>query len=269
MRIVRGTGSPPPTPRTGTFTGEVWLVPVLPATDGVLVNRVTFGPGSRTFWHRHEHGQLLQVDEGSGWVGVRGDTPERLGRGDAVWAPPGETHWHGTGDTGRLVHTAVSLGETTWLEEVGEADLAATRDGAGGATDGSTDAAQPAGDRLGAGLRVRREVMGADFVERAMAGASDFTRPVQELVTELAWGAVWTRECLDRRTRSLLVLGMLTALNRSHELAGHVRGAVRNGCSETEIQEALLQTAAYCGAPAALEAFRVAERVLGELREQA
>ena len=114
---------------------------------------------------------------------------------------------------------------------------------------------------------MRREVMGAEFVERAMLGASEFARPLQELVTEYVWGALWTRGDLDRRTRSLLTLGMLTALNRGHELAGHVRGAVRNGCTEREIQEALLQTAGYCGAPAALEAFRVAEPVLRELRE--
>lgn len=117
---------------------------------------------------------------------------------------------------------------------------------------------------------MRKEVLGADHVERSLAKVTEFSRPVQELVTEYCWGAVWTREGLERKTRSLLNLVMLTSLNRMHELAVHVRGAVRNGCSESEIQEALLQTAVYCGAPAALESFRVAERVLTELRvEQA
>lgn len=121
-----------------------------------------------------------------------------------------------------------------------------------------------------AGLAMRKEVLGADHVERSLAKVTEFSRPVQELVTEYCWGAVWTREGLERKTRSLLNLVMLTSLNRMHELAVHVRGAVRNGCSESEIQEALLQTAVYCGAPAALESFRVAERVLTELRvEQA
>lgn len=116
------------------------------------------------------------------------------------------------------------------------------------------------------GLRARRDVLGAEHVDRSLAQVSDFSRPVQEFVTEFCWGAVWNRPQLDRRTRSLLNLAMLTALNRMHELAVHVRGAVNNGCTEEEIQEVLLQTAAYCGAPAALESFRVAERVLDEIR---
>ena len=121
---------------------------------------------------------------------------------------------------------------------------------------------------LQAGIAMRKSVLGAEHVERSMAQVSDFARPVQELITEYCWGAVWTREGLDLRTRSLLNLVMLTALNRSHELAVHVRGAVTNGATVTEIQETLLQTAVYVGAPAALESFRVAERVLDELREQ-
>ncbi|PXY22355.1 carboxymuconolactone decarboxylase family protein [Prauserella muralis] len=119
--------------------------------------------------------------------------------------------------------------------------------------------------RLAEGLRMRKAVLGEEHVERSMAKVSEFGRPVQELVTEYCWGAVWTRDGLERRTRSLLNLAMLTALNRMHEFGVHVRGAVRNGCSRQEIQEALLQTAVYCGVPAALESFRVAERVLGEL----
>ena len=121
-------------------------------------------------------------------------------------------------------------------------------------------------ERFERGLATRREVLGAEHVERTLGQATPFTRPIQELVTEYCWGAVWTREGLDRRTRSLVNLGMLTALNRSHELAGHVRGALNNGCTEVEIQETLLQASVYCGMPAGLEAFRVAERVLGEER---
>lgn len=115
------------------------------------------------------------------------------------------------------------------------------------------------------GLAMRRQVLGDAHVDRSMAGVSEFARPVQDFVTEFGWGAVWTRDDLDPRTRSLLCLVMLTALNRMHEFAVHVRGAVNNGCSRAEIREALLQTAVYCGAPAALESFRVAERVLAEL----
>ena len=120
-----------------------------------------------------------------------------------------------------------------------------------------------------AGMQVRRDVLGAEHVERSMANASDFAMPMQELVTEFCWGGVWTRPGLDRRTRSLLNLGMLTALNRMHEFGVHVRGAVNNGCTVDEIHEVLLQTAVYCGVPAALESFRVAEQVLAELAADA
>jgi len=116
------------------------------------------------------------------------------------------------------------------------------------------------------GLATRKEVLGATHVERSLGQVSEFSRPIQELVTEYCWGAVWTREGLDRRSRSLINLAMLTALNRSHELGVHVRGAINNGVSEQEIQEVLMQTAIYVGVPAALESFRVAEKVLNDLK---
>lgn len=112
---------------------------------------------------------------------------------------------------------------------------------------------------------MRRSVLGDEHVDRSMANVSEFAKSVQELVTEYCWGTVWTRDSLELRTRSLLTLVMLTALNRMHEFAVHVRGAINNGCSREEIREALLQSAIYCGAPAALESFRVAERVLNQL----
>jgi 4-carboxymuconolactone decarboxylase len=114
------------------------------------------------------------------------------------------------------------------------------------------------------GLRTRKEVLGDDYVERAFENVTEFTQPIQQLVTEYCWGAVWTRDGIDRKTRSLLNVGMLTAMNRQHELASHVRGAVNNGCSAVEIREVLLQAAVYCGLPAALDAFRTAETVLNE-----
>jgi 4-carboxymuconolactone decarboxylase len=117
---------------------------------------------------------------------------------------------------------------------------------------------------LEAGLQTRREVLGAEHVDRSLARASDFARPMQELVTEYCWGAVWSRPGLDRGTRSLLNLVMLTALNRRHELEIHVRGALTNGVTPQEIQEALLQAAIYCGVPAAMDAVRTAEAVLRE-----
>ena len=109
------------------------------------------------------------------------------------------------------------------------------------------------------GRRVRGEVLGEKHVARSLAQASDFSRPMQELVTEYGWGKIWSRPGLPRRDRSLITIAMLTALNRSHELGVHARGAIRNGCTPEEIQETLLQAAVYCGMPAAMEAFRVAE----------
>ncbi len=116
------------------------------------------------------------------------------------------------------------------------------------------------------GLAARKEVLGAAHVEKSMAGVSDFARPIQNLVTEYCWGAIWTRDGLERKTRSLINIAMLTALGRNHELGIHVHGAITNGCTEEEIQEVLLQTAIYVGVPAALESFRIAEGVLTTLR---
>ncbi|KIO37168.1 4-carboxymuconolactone decarboxylase [Shewanella sp. cp20] len=117
------------------------------------------------------------------------------------------------------------------------------------------------------GLGVRREVMGDEFVDRALSSASDFTQPLQELVTRNAWGEVWAREGLDRRTRSLITIATLAALKASTELKGHVRGALRNGCSVEEIQEVLLHATVYCGMPAGVEAFRAANEVISEWQE--
>ena len=116
------------------------------------------------------------------------------------------------------------------------------------------------------GLQARREVLGAAHVDKSLSQVSEFSRPIQELVTEYCWGAVWNRDGLPRKTRSLINLAMLTALNRPHELAVHVRGALTNGATEAEIQEVLLQTAIYVGVPAALESFRIAEQVLKDSR---
>jgi 4-carboxymuconolactone decarboxylase len=118
------------------------------------------------------------------------------------------------------------------------------------------------------GLAMRKQVLGEDHVQRSLDQASEFTRPMQELATGYCWGEIWTRDGLDSHARSLINLGMLTALNRSHELGVHVRGAVRNGCTREEIQETLLQAAVYCGMPAGLEAFRVADETLNAIEHE-
>ena len=114
------------------------------------------------------------------------------------------------------------------------------------------------------GLSVRREVMGDAFVDKALNAATDFTRPLQELVTKNAWGEVWVRDGLSKQTRSLITIATLAALKASTELKGHVRGALRNGCSITEIQEVLLHSTVYCGMPSGIEAFRSAKEAIDE-----
>jgi len=115
------------------------------------------------------------------------------------------------------------------------------------------------------GLKTRRDVLGAEYVDAAIAGADDFTRPMQELVTQYCWGDIWNRPGLDRRTRSLLNLAMLTALNRPHELKLHVRGALRNGVTKDEIREVFLHSAIYCGVPAAIDSFRTAREAFKDI----
>jgi 4-carboxymuconolactone decarboxylase len=113
------------------------------------------------------------------------------------------------------------------------------------------------------GQAMRRRVLGDEHVDRSLRDASEFARPLQDLVTTYCWGATWGRPGLPPETRSLLNLVMLTAMDRQHELGLHIKGALNNGCTVDEIREALLQTAVYCGVPAAIEAFRTAEAVLG------
>ena len=119
--------------------------------------------------------------------------------------------------------------------------------------------------RKEAGMRVRREVLGDEYVDRAVAKTTPFTADFQDFITQVAWGDVWARPDLDRRTRSCITLALLTALGRDHEIALHVRGAVRNGVSGREIAEVLIHTAVYAGIPAANRAFQIAEAVLNEI----
>lgn len=118
------------------------------------------------------------------------------------------------------------------------------------------------------GLRIRREVLGAEHVDRSLRNANDFNKPMQELVTRYCWGEIWGRPGLDRRTRSVINLAILTALNRPHEIKLHVRGALNNGLSRDEIKEIFLQTAIYCGVPAAIDSFRVAQEVFAEVDDK-
>jgi 4-carboxymuconolactone decarboxylase len=115
------------------------------------------------------------------------------------------------------------------------------------------------------GLNIRRSVLGADFVDKAIASADDFNRPLQEIVTQYCWGEIWGRPGLDKKTRSLLNLAMLSALNRPHEVKMHIKGALNNGVTKEEIREVFLQVAIYCGVPAGVDSFRLAKEVFQEL----
>jgi 4-carboxymuconolactone decarboxylase len=115
------------------------------------------------------------------------------------------------------------------------------------------------------GLAIRRDVLGKEFVDNAISSADDFNRPLQELVTQYCWGEVWGRPGLDRKTRSMLNLAMISALNRPHEVKMHVKGAINNGLSKDQIMEVFLQVAIYCGVPAAVDGFRIAREAFKEM----
>jgi 4-carboxymuconolactone decarboxylase len=119
------------------------------------------------------------------------------------------------------------------------------------------------------GLEIRKSVLGKEYVEKSIAAADEFNMPLQEMVTEYCWGAVWGREELPKKTRSMLNLAMLSCLNRPHELKIHVQGALRNGVSKTEIREVLLAVMIYAGVPAAVDSFRVAREAINEYEKNA
>ena len=120
-------------------------------------------------------------------------------------------------------------------------------------------------EKFKSGLKTRKEVLGEDYVNKALESVSDFTWPIQKLTTEYCWDEIWNRPGLDRRSRSILNLGMLAALNRPHELKLHIRGALANGLTKDELMEVFLQAAIYCGLPASIDSFRTAREVLKEI----
>lgn len=118
------------------------------------------------------------------------------------------------------------------------------------------------------GLATRKKVLGEEHVKRSMSAVDDFTGPLQDYLVEHAWGAVWTRDGLTHKERSMINLAMLTALNRPHELKLHLKGAINNGLTKEQIREIFLQTAVYCGAPAAIDSFRTAQQVFAEIEKE-
>jgi 4-carboxymuconolactone decarboxylase len=124
-------------------------------------------------------------------------------------------------------------------------------------------------EKYAQGMAVRREVLGDEYVDKAISRAVDFTKPLQDFVAENCWGEIWTRSAIPKKTRSLITIAMLAALKTPAELKAHVRGALRNGCTVMEIQEVLLQATVYCGVPAGVEAFRAAADVIEAWEKEA
>ncbi|WP_200210427.1 cupin domain-containing protein [Micromonospora coerulea] len=126
MKITRAAEQAGTAGKPGSqFTGDVWNYLTMPATDGVTINTVTFSPCARTYWHSHEHGQILQVVAGRGLICTAGEQPEVLRAGDTVWVPAGERHWHGAAPDAVMTHTAISLGKTEWAEAVADGEYPA------------------------------------------------------------------------------------------------------------------------------------------------
>lgn len=117
-------------------------------------------------------------------------------------------------------------------------------------------------DKYNKGMKVRREVLGDEYVDKALSLATDFTKPLQDLVTENCWGEIWTKDVIPNKTRSLITIAILSSLKANTELKGHVLGALRNGCTKEEIQDVLLQCTVYCGIPAGIDSFRAAKEVI-------
>lgn len=126
----------------------------------------------------------------------------------------------------------------------------------------------PLAERLADGLATRREVLGDAYVDKALGAADDFSWPMQEITTAWCWNEIWNRPGLDRRSRSILNLGMIAALGKAHEFKAHVRGSLNNGLTRGELQEVLMQIAVYCGVPAGVDCFRLAREVLDEIDGQ-
>lgn len=131
MRIVHGRAERVPSQQRPTVTGEAWFDQILPTTDGNTITTVFFSPGAHTYWHSHEHGQILQVLAGRGLICSEGERPRVIRAGDTVWVPAGERHWHGAAPDSFMTHTAISLGVTRWEDEVAETEYTAPA----GATD--------------------------------------------------------------------------------------------------------------------------------------
>lgn len=228
------------------FAGPVRVDPLFQATSPARASGalVTFAPGARTAWHTHPLGQILIVTAGTGRVQRWGDPVEEIHRGDVVWIPPGQKHWHGAVPNSSMAHIAIveqlDGKSVEWMEKVSDA-------------------------QYGAPLRVHAASIDAGAMPRPSQGAiGDFDPKLAELTDDVLYGDVWQRPQLSKRDRSLVTVAALIALNRPEQLRSHLIRARENGVTQEELIETITHLAFYCGWPNAVNAIKVAQEVFEE-----
>lgn len=245
IKIVRA-GSQPASPGPEEhFTGSVRVEPLFSAHDPARAygSLVTFEPGGRTAWHTHTLGQTLIVTDGTGWIQQWGGQKQEIRKGDVVWIPAGQKHWHGATSSARMSHIAIveqlNGKGVEWMEKVSEEQYGNSPSTSKGVTGMSkeTSAAQ--------------KLMG------------DIDPKLAELTDNVLFGDVWERPGLAKRDRSLITVAALIALNRPEQLRSHIRLARENGVTQDEIVEVITHLAFYSGWPNAINAVGVAREVFG------
>lgn len=243
IKIVRAGSQPASSGPEEHFTGSVRVEPLFRAQDPARANGalVTFESGARTAWHTHALGQTLIVTDGTGWIQQWGREKQEIRKGDVVWIPAGQKHWHGATGRTRMSHIAIAEqlnGKgVEWMEKVSEEQYANSRSTSKGLT-GMTNEPSAAQKLVG-----------------------DINPKLAELTDNVLFGDVWERPGLAKRDRSLITVAALIALNRPEQLRSHVRRARENGVTQDEIVEVITHMAFYSGWPNAVNAVAVAREV--------
>ena len=243
IRIWRNGSQPSRHTTTENFTGSVRVDPLFQANAPARANGslVTFEPGARTSWHAHPLGQILIVTAGTGRVQRWGDPVDQIRKGDVVWIPPGQKHWHGAAPNSSMAHIAIveqlDGKSVEWMEKVSDA-------------------------QYGEPIRNQGTTSDASGKPRPSQGPiGDFAPKMAELTDDVLYGDVWERPELSKRDRSLVTVAALIALNRPEQLRSHLIRARENGVTQEELVETITHLAFYCGWPNAVNAINVAKEV--------
>lgn len=243
IRISRSGSLPSRQAPAENFTGSVRVDPLFQATPPARVSGslVTFEPGARTAWHTHPLGQILIVTSGTGRVQRWGDPVEEIRKGDVVWIPPGQKHWHGAAPNSSMAHIAIveqlNGKSVEWMEKVSDAQYNESVRAQGASSDASVKP-RPSQGPIG-----------------------DFAPKLAELTDNVLYGDVWERPELSKHDRSLVTVAALIALNRPEQLRSHLIRARENGVTQEELVETITHLAFYCGWPNAVNAINVAKEV--------